>query len=96
MDIKKLSTTLLLAACTLVCGCNPGNTDDSNQGGNNVLGGIVNEPNNVQYVEGTLHDVNVDFDTPVSSFASNGKTNYKIVSRDTETSGLQALSARIC
>ena len=86
MDIKKLSTTLLLAACTLVCGCNPGNTSDSNQGGNNVLGGIVNEPNNVQYVEGTLHDVNVDFDTPVSSFATNGKTNYKIVSRDTETS----------
>ena len=75
MKLKRITASLLLAACTFACACG-----DKGGSGGPVTGDVVNEPNINQYVDGTLHDVNVDFDAPVSDFIVNGKTDYKIVS----------------
>lgn len=82
MKMKKLTASLLLAACTFACACG------SDKGGDNgpAAGGIIVESNDTKtYVEGTLHNVNVNFTTPVSSFVTNGQTNYKIVIQNTTT-----------
>ncbi len=43
-----------------------------------VATGVIEDPED-HYVEGTLHDVNVDFENPVSDFVKDGKTDYQIV-----------------
>ena len=77
MKIKQCATALLLAACTLACGCNSGSGSNGTKGP--VTAGIVTEPGVTGYVEGTLHDVNVNYDAPVGDFAVNGKCDYKMI-----------------
>lgn len=74
MKMKKITASLLLAACTFACAC-------GSKGGNGgpKTGGVVTESDVSQYVEGMLHDVNVDFDAPVADFVVNGKTDYQLV-----------------
>ncbi|MBQ8429896.1 MAG: DUF4838 domain-containing protein [Clostridia bacterium] len=82
MKIKRLTAWLLLAACTCATACVSDKKDSSDGAATNTpVTGVVTE-SNVHYVEGTLHDVNVDFNAPVSDFAVNGKTDYKVVSGD--------------
>ncbi len=75
MKIKKLALSLLLSLCAFATACG------SNKGsGGPTANGVVNEGEKLtHYVDGTLHNVNVDFDMPVSDFVVNGKTDYKIV-----------------
>ena len=75
MKLKKIAVSLLLAACTFACAC--GGSGGGVAGP--VTGDIVNDDNNFNYVEGMLHDVNVDFDAPVADFVVNGYTDYQIV-----------------
>lgn len=79
MKIGKIAAVLLAAACTFASACAPANAGGTNNGP--VTGGVVTEPNNtIGYVEGTLHNVNVDFNSPASeSFVKNGETQYKIL-----------------
>lgn len=73
MKIKKFAASLLLAACTFACACG-----DKSSGPK--TGGVIIEPEPaVGRVEGTLHQVNVDFNSPVSDFVVNGQTDYKVV-----------------
>ncbi|MBO5027519.1 MAG: DUF4838 domain-containing protein [Clostridia bacterium] len=75
MKFKKLTASLLLAACTFACAC-------GDKGGSNgpATQGVINEPTTLTgYVDGMLHDVNVDFDNPVSDFAVNGQSAYQVV-----------------
>ena len=78
MKKRNIAISLLLAACTFACAC----TDKKGAGGP-TTGGIVNEFENMpHYVEGTLHNVNVDFNAPVSDFLVNKQTEYKVVIGD--------------
>ena len=74
MKMKRITASLLLAACTFACACG-----DKGGSGGPVTGDVVTESDVKYYVEGTLHDVNVDFDEPVSDFVVNGASEYKIV-----------------
>lgn len=80
MKMKKLTASILLAACTFACAC-------GDKGSNGpTTGGVVTEPEHfVHYVDGTLHDVNVDFNTPAATIIENGTTNYKIVTSTPDT-----------
>ncbi len=83
MKIKKLAVSLLLAACTLGCACG-----DKGNGGNNAptAGEVVTETvSPIAKVEGTLHDVNIDYSAPVSDFVKNGQTQYKVISGSNST-----------
>ncbi|MBR1974972.1 MAG: DUF4838 domain-containing protein [Clostridia bacterium] len=83
MKLKQITAALLLAACTLSCGCNNGGESGSK---GPVTAGIVTEPGVTGYVEGTLHNVNVKYDAPVGNFAVNGKSDYKLVIGKTNNS----------
>ena len=77
MKKRNIAISLLLAACTLASAC--GKKPDSGNN-NSATGGVVTEFENMpHYVEGTLHNVNVNFNAPVSDFVVNGKTEYKVV-----------------
>ena len=77
MKKRNIAISLLLAACTLASAC--GKKPDSGNN-NSATGGVVTEFENMpHYVEGTLHNVNVNFNTPVSDFVVNGQTEYKLV-----------------
>ena len=80
MKKRNMAISLLLAACTFACACG-GKKEDNNP----TTGGIINEFENMpHYVEGTLHNVNVNFDAPISDFVVNGQTEYKLVVSGTE------------
>ena len=84
MKKKNIAISLLLAACTLASACTPKTPGGSNTN-DPVTGGVVTEFENMpHYVEGTLHDVNVNFNAPVSDFVVNGKTEYKMVVEGSE------------
>ena len=82
MKKRNIAISLLLAACTLASAC--GKKDDSSAN-NPATGGVINEFENMpHYIEGTLHNVNVDFTQAVSDFVVNGQTEYKLVVGDTD------------
>ncbi len=77
MKIKKLVISLLLVASTLLCSC--GKIDDEGILGPKANGVVDESAELTHYIEGTLHNVHVDFDESVSDFVVNGTTDYKIV-----------------
>lgn len=83
MKVKKLIISLLLVASMLMCSCKqPENVggDSSASGTTPTVNGVVEESTELtHYIEGTLHNVRVDFDAPVADFVVNRTTNYKIV-----------------
>lgn len=88
MKLKRLTALFLLSVSLFASvgsfGCKGDGGEDSSttSGGNSVnppvATGVIKDPED-HYVEGTLHDVNVDFDNAVSDFVTNGETDYKIV-----------------
>ncbi len=75
MKMKKLVISMLLVASTLLSAC--GKKD--NGGSAPTANGIVDEVTQTHYIEGTLHDVNVDFNNPVSDFVVDRATEYTVV-----------------
>ncbi len=89
MKLKRL-TALFLVTFSLFASFGAFGCKDDNEGDNSssdsttqdpAIMGVINDPEN-HYVEGTLHEVDVDFENPVSDFVTNGKTDYKIVLND--------------
>ena len=100
MKTNKIISLLMAAFLALpiaMTGCNfMGNNSesvgDSTNGDSTSSGnqsGIINayeeEKTNQHYVEGTLHDVNVDFNNPVGAFVTNAMSAYKVVASGDET-----------
>ena len=93
MKMKKLLACLLaISAMVSTVGCNFGGGNSSSdsvtsegQGGSSELAGIPEatvpqEDFQAHYVEGMLHDVNVDYNSPANlNFIKNGQTEYTIV-----------------
>ncbi len=82
MKNKKFFTVLSVAMAALMwfsgCAKNPTDTED--------LKNAVKESNDkYNYVEGMLHDVNVDYENPVADLAVNGNCGYKVVIGDDTT-----------
>ena len=87
MKMKNLTALLLTAFLALpvaLAGCDKGQNNSSV--GESASEGVENSSVNAfeedqvnHYVEGTLHDVKVNFNNPVSDFVTNGKTEYKVV-----------------
>ena len=80
MKIKKMAVSLLLAACTFGCVACKGKGNSGNKAP--AAGETVTEPTTITKVEGTLHDVTVDYSAPVDNFVTNGQTKYKIILGD--------------
>ncbi len=95
MKMNKIISLLMAAFLVLptIAGCNLGkdgtsSTSSDNSSSENGGGNIVNaleESKVPHYVEGTLHDVKVDFNNPVGPFATNATTQYKVVANDDAT-----------
>ena len=94
MKMKKLLACLLaISAVVSAAGCNFGKGDASSsesvnseqQDSTTTVGGIPEATNpqedfQAHYVEGTLHDVNVDYNSPANlNFIKDGQSDYKIV-----------------
>lgn len=94
MKMKKILACLLaITAVVSAVGCNfnfggntPSSTDSVGGGQDSTLMGGIPEAANPQedfqahYVEGMLHDVNVDYNSPASlNFIKDGQSDYKIV-----------------
>ncbi|MBR2321467.1 MAG: DUF4838 domain-containing protein [Clostridia bacterium] len=75
MKIKNAAICLLLSICTVMCACTPDNQDSTPE----TLGTLNESNEGHHYVEGTLHNVNVNYNAPVSDFVVNGHTEYKVV-----------------
>lgn len=81
--MKKITSLLLaalLAAPMALAACGDKSTADSKP-----KTPFTETTDNYHYVEGTLHDVNVNYNAPVAPFAVNGKTDYKLVSNGTDS-----------
>ena len=99
MKTNKIISLLMAAFIALpiaMTGCNffTGNNGDSESvGGDSTSSGnqnssVINayeEESNQHLVEGTLHDVNVDFDNPVGAFVTNAMSAYKVVASGDDT-----------
>lgn len=82
MKKRKLFTCAVASviAFSSLFGCNFGK-NDGDGGKTDKIPGAVSPASDYKThdIEGTLHDVNVNYDAPVGKFAENGKTEYKIV-----------------
>ncbi len=77
MRIKRLTAIILAAACLFVCSCKSGGTSEQK---GPVAKGTINEgQTDFHRVEGTLHEVSVDYASPVSTFVEGGDSEYTIV-----------------
>ena len=93
MKMKKLLACLLAATVVTSTGCNfinsifPGGSSENgtDSSSDSVMGEIPEATNpqddfQAHYVEGMLHDVNVDYNSPANlNFIKNGQTEYKFV-----------------
>lgn len=80
--------SLLLSLCLLVptvTACKKNNDKNNNNGNKN--GGYTNalteEENKYAHVDGTLHEVNVNFDAPIGNFVVDGASDYSLVQAST-------------
>ena len=90
--------SLILVSVMALSGCKGGNNSESGGGssgnGSNTSNTKTETQDKYDYVEGTLHDVNVDYEKPVSDFVTNGNCGYRVVigNDDTREAALFVLS----
>ena len=86
--------SIIMASVMAFSGCKGGNVDSSGSSDTNNAG--KENEDKYTYVEGTLHEVNVNDDKPVANLVTNGNCGYEIViGNDTTREAAMFILARI-